>query len=300
MEFDVKKDRNEFCGGSDIPVIMGLSKFKTRYQLLLEKAGLEPDTFDGNVYTEYGKLIEPQIRAYVNQKYKKNYEPFRLIDNDDRCHMDGFDFVSVLEIKSTSTVYKTADEHLDYLVQLLFYLNRTGLNDGMLAVYNRPEDFDPVFDPEKLSEFEIKADEYKPLTEQINAEVSRFKADVARLRANPLLTEEDFQPHELVRLSHEIMELEDQMAKYKTLEDQYKEMKKALYSAMKKHDVKSWQMPNGTKITRVDEIAAKVEKVTEFDVDAFKAEYPEYFDKFQKTVEKKTNGKAGYVRITTG
>ena len=65
-EFDVSQDRNKYIGGSDLPVICGISKFKSRYQLLLEKAGLAEDTFCGNRYTEYGHYIEPFIRDHIN------------------------------------------------------------------------------------------------------------------------------------------------------------------------------------------------------------------------------------------
>ena len=34
---DVTKDRDKYIGGSDVPIIMGLSPFKTRWQLLREK-----------------------------------------------------------------------------------------------------------------------------------------------------------------------------------------------------------------------------------------------------------------------
>jgi predicted phage-related endonuclease len=56
-EFDVSEDRDKYIGGSDLPAILGLSKFKTRWQLLLEKAGLEERTFAGNRFTEYGHII---------------------------------------------------------------------------------------------------------------------------------------------------------------------------------------------------------------------------------------------------
>ena len=39
MDFDVTIDRDKYIGGSDVPAIMGLSSFRTRWQLLLEKAG---------------------------------------------------------------------------------------------------------------------------------------------------------------------------------------------------------------------------------------------------------------------
>ena len=49
---DVRIDRNLYIGGSDIPIIMGISPFKKRFDLLLEKAGLKENDFDGNQYTE--------------------------------------------------------------------------------------------------------------------------------------------------------------------------------------------------------------------------------------------------------
>ena len=98
MQASVKQDRDKYLGGSDIPIIMELSSFKSRYDLLLEKAGLKEDTFPGNVYTEYGNTMEPKIRDYVNRSFN---EPFRFKEGkhvreakgDDplgiRCHTDG-------------------------------------------------------------------------------------------------------------------------------------------------------------------------------------------------------------------
>ena len=67
---------------------------------------------------------------------------------------------------------------------------------------------------------------------------------------------------------------------------------------MVKRNVKSWAMPNGTKLTRVDEVPAKTKTVGELDLEAFKRECPATFERYCRLVEKKINGKAGYVRIT--
>ena len=37
MQTSVKQDRQKYIGGSDIPAIMGISPFTTRYDLLLYK-----------------------------------------------------------------------------------------------------------------------------------------------------------------------------------------------------------------------------------------------------------------------
>lgn len=298
MEFDVTIDRNKYIGGSDIPVIMGISPFKTRYELLLEKSGLKENDFEGNAYTKYGQLLEPQIRAHINKPLKKKFEPNQVIQGDLRAHSDGFNGTCILEIKTTSHIFETLDEYKIYLVQMLFYMERNNVKKGKLAVYERPEDFDPEFDPERLHIYDFNIKAYKSLLEEINAEIERFRADLKRLHDNPLLSEEDFQPTDVVALTNKVIELENRMQEFKALESEYKEMKQALYEAMQKHDVKSWEMLNGTKITRVDGTEGKTEIVSEFDLEKFKADSPEVYKNYCREVKKQTRGRAGYVKIT--
>ncbi len=298
-EFDVSKDRDKYIGGSDIPAILGISKFKTRWQLLLEKAGLEERTFSGNRFTEYGHIIEPQIREHINRTYNTNFVPNRVIDGDIRYHSDGFDEVRVLEVKSTSDIYSSVDGYKVYLVQLLFGMQKNDVRDGILAVYERPEDMNPVFDPKRLQVFEISMDDYVNLVVHINKEIEKFRTDLARLKENPLLSEQDFLPAgSLVTLADKVAKFENQLSQMKEIESQLKEAKKQLYNEMVKRNVKSWSMPNGTKITRVDEVPAGTKQVNEFDRELFMAENPVMYHSYCRMVEKKTNGKAGYVRIS--
>lgn len=298
MEYDVTIDRDLWIGGSDIPAIMGISDFKTRWELLLEKAGLKENDFTGNKYTEYGKIIEPQIRAYINRGRKKKFEPNRVYNGVFRCHSDGFNGDCILEIKSTSHIYDTVDEYKVYLVQLLFYMQENNVKKGILAVYSRPDDFNPDFDEERLQKFDITIGQYKSLLDEINAEIGKFTADLMRLKENPLLTEQDFLSNDLVTISNKVVALENRMAEYKAIETEYKEMKQALFEAMQRHDVKSWETPNGVKITRVDGTEPTTKTVTEFDLATFKAENPALHDMYLKEVKKKTAGKSGYVKVT--
>ena len=75
MEYDVTIDRDLYIGGSDVPVIMGISTFNTRWGLLQEKAGLKENTFNGTKYTEYGNVLEPKIRDYINKKSQEKICP---------------------------------------------------------------------------------------------------------------------------------------------------------------------------------------------------------------------------------
>ena len=298
MEYDVTLERSRWIGGSDVPIIMGISTFKTRWQLLLEKAGLKENEFLGNKYTNYGNILEPKIRGYINKKRKKKFEPNKTEKGNCRAHTDGFNGECVLEIKTTSNIYETVGEYEVYLVQLLFYMQMNEVKKGLLAVYERPDDFNTDFEPYRLKTYEIKISDYKEKLNQINTEILRFTADLERLKENPLLTEEDFQPNELVALSNEVVALENMMANYKAIEKEHKRMKQELYDAMKKHDVKSWEMPNGTKITRVDGTEGTITTVTEFDVDKFKDDNEDLYNLYLKTVEKKSAKRSGYVKIT--
>ena len=165
-------------------------------------------------------------------------------------------------------------------------------------MYERPADFDTEFDANRLNLYSVSLEEYKPLLDKINAEIDSFRADLDRLRENPLLCEQDFQPNELVAISKKVVEIEQRMAEYKALETEQKKVKQALYEAMTKHNVKTWETPNGIKITRVDATEATTKTVTEFDEDSFKAENPALYEMYLHDVEKKTAGRAGFVKVT--
>lgn len=298
MDYDVTIDREKYIGGSDLPVIMGISQYKTRWDLLLEKAGLKEDTFTGNKYTAYGVELEPKIRAYLNECYFTTFSPSKRQNGDLRAHTDGFDGVTVAEIKTTSHIHKSVSEYKTYLVQLLFYIKEHGVHNGVLAVYQRPDDFNTEFDPERLQIWDINADDYKILTAEIYAEIDRFRADLKRLKENPLLTEQDFQPLEIITLAQQTVELEIRLGKIKDLEKQYKDLKAKLFEAMTAADVKSWTMPNGTKITAVAGTPASVKMVEEFDLATFKEYEPQMYKDYLKEVPKETAARSGYVKIT--
>ena len=298
MDFDVTIDRDKYIGGSDIPIIMGISTFRTRWQLLLEKAGLEQSNFGGNAYTEYGNTLEPKIRDYLNETEGTDFAPHQIIDGDLRAHMDGFDGRCVLEIKTTSNVADEVSGYKHYLVQLLFYMEMANVDCGILAVYIRPNDFNTDFEPSRLILHRVLRKDHQTLLNEIEAEIDRFRADLEQLKENPLLSEQDFQPNELVLLSNKVLAMEKQLANYKALEQQYKEMKQQLFEAMQTHNVKSWKTINGVTITRVDGTQPTTKTVQEFDADSFEQDFPDLYARYVKETEKTTAGRSGYVKIT--
>lgn len=79
---NVTENRHKFIGASDLPAIMGLSPFKTRYELLLEKAGLKEVEQPDNPAIDYGNEMEPVIRAYLNKEWADDYGEI-LMENKD-------------------------------------------------------------------------------------------------------------------------------------------------------------------------------------------------------------------------
>ena len=292
----VRDERWRYIGGSDISAIMGISPFKTRFQLLQEKARIVEPDFKGNEYTEYGNKLEPLIRDYVNETLHRNFAPDVRINGDFRFNFDGLDkeHNEILEIKTTSQIHEKLEDYKVYLVQLLPYMRSVGAEKGYLAVYERPEDFDETFNPLLLTVYEVLRSDYSDLLEEIDKEVDRFKRDLEKLRKNPFLTEEDLQPKEVVEYAEKVILLEQKLQNMKMLEGELKSAKAELKRLMQENGIKKWVTPSGTKVTLVADGEDTV--VYAFNEKRFKAENPEMYGKYIE--EKIKPGRAGYVRIT--
>lgn len=302
---DVKTDRNKYIGGSDIPIIMGISSFKTRFELLLEKAELKEDNFEGNEYTEYGNEIEPIIREYVNKTLKKEFKEGKHIYGDIRIHTDGEDDEEILEIKSTSQIHQEVNEYKIYLSQLLFYMEKEGKEKGTLAVYERPSDFSIEFNPARLQIFHIEKKNYLDFIDRIEQAVKQFKIDLAKIKENPFLTEEQLMPVDIVKATKKVVAMEKKLAKYKEIEEEYNKAKEQLKKLMMETDNKKWETPNGIKITLVEDTPDKEVDEEYYNEEKFKKEnsslYEDYHNKLEEYKETKKitkKGKKGYVKIT--
>lgn len=289
-------DRDKYIGGSDIPIILGISHFKSRFDLLLEKAGLQENEFTGNEYTEYGNILEPKIRNYIN-KQKISLKPFRedkKVVGDVRCHVDGFNGETVLEIKTTSQIHNNVDDYKVYLVQLLFYMQTMNVEKGLLAVYERPKDFGERFDSKRLQTYYIDINNYKDLIEQINKAVDQFRIDLDKIKKNPFMTEEELLPVDLSKIANELSLVEEQLIQFEILNEKKKQLLSELKQAMKNNSIKKWVTNSGNQITLVDDGEDK--KILKFNESKFKDENKELYEKYLETKIQK--GRAGYVKIT--
>ncbi|MEI3596883.1 MULTISPECIES: DUF1351 domain-containing protein [unclassified Oceanobacillus] len=149
-EPNVTENRHKYVGGSDVPVILGLSKFKTQYELASEKVGITKSDFQGNEYTAYGHAMEPQIREYINLTTDYEFVETSTIDEENsiRANTDGVDYdaKTLLEIKTHGAV-PTIEV---YKAQMQAYMFANDLEQGVLALYERPADFNLEFDAKRL------------------------------------------------------------------------------------------------------------------------------------------------------
>ena len=288
-------DRDKYIGGSDIPIIMGISPFKSRFDLLLEKAGLKEIEDVSNPYIDYGNVLEPKIRDYINgQGLGKPFKEDKKIIDDIRCHVDGFNGTTVLEIKTTSQIHSNVDDYKVYLVQLLFYMQHMNVEKGCLAIYERPADFNEEFDEKRLTTYYLDINNYQDLLEQINKAVDQFRIDLTKVKENPFITEQELMPTDLTELSKKVLELENQLKAYEELKKQHETFKEELRQAMIKSGIKKWITPNDTQITLILDTEDK--EVLKFNEDKFKEENEDIYNKYLETKIQK--GRKGSVRIT--
>ena len=308
MQTTVNIDREKYIGGSDIPVIMNISPYKTRYQLLREKAGLEESDFEGNIYTEYGNTMEPKIRDYINTSLGrlfvegKHYDKIVIDDIEQdigvRCHTDGEDDDTILEIKTTSSIHEEVNDYELYLVQLLYYMAKAGKPKGMLAVYERPSDFSEVFDKTRLQIFNINADNYTLAIQKILDEVDKFVRDREKLVNNPFLTEEELLPSDLTEASSKVIILEKRLQEFKEMEKEYERQKESLLKAMQDAGVPSWRTNNGYLITVVDAVPDTEIKQTIVDTELLREKHPRIYKSVSHEETKVKKEKKAYLRIT--
>lgn len=289
-EDSVVKNRDRYVGGSDVPTILGINKYKTQYELALEKTGIKPSEFKGNEYTSYGNALEPQIREFINIANDMHFVVDSKVDEERhiRSNVDGVDWESktLLEIKTHG---KNPNLHV-YKAQMQLYMWHLGLEEGWLAMYARPDNFDCEFDKANL-QIEIVPRDDKFIQEILDS-IETFWIRCEYLKANPEMgrqeyylngTDVDLALAKLNKVSPKIIELK---AKIKELETTEKAIKDTLYQKMYENDIK--------KIETLTMTATLVRptKAKKLDSKALKENYPELFDLFSKEIERK-----GYVML---
>ena len=304
MQNSVTEERWRYIGGSDIPAILGISPFKSRFDLLLEKARLKENDFTGNAYTVYGQNMEGKIRDYINTIFGTFVEGKHVFEGETigvRCHTDGETDDTILEVKTTSQIEEDIWGYDVYLSQTLYYMEKTEKPNGILAVYERPEDLSEEFDPKRLHVYKFNINDdprYKDFIRRIDNAVETFIKDLVRLEENPFLTEEDFLPLEVKKVSGDLLVLEREIADLKLAEKKAEKLKEQLKVLMDEYGIKTWKTPNNYTITRVADVQDSVSVKETFNVETFKADHPRLYKKYIEEISSVKKGKKGYVKIT--
>lgn len=144
-------ERRKGIGGSDVAAIMGISRWKTAYQVWLDKLGKSAPTAD-NAAMMWGRNLEPIIRQHYcditgravhvqEQAYVSNEYKFAI------AHLDGMtEDGRILEIKTARTGERfgeagTDEVPFEYLLQVQHYMLVTGADVADVAVLIGGQDF---------------------------------------------------------------------------------------------------------------------------------------------------------------
>ena len=154
--------KRNFIGGTDVAAILGLSQYRTPYEVWDEKKnGNNP--FTGNQFTEWGTRLEPVII----QKFQDDND-VEVVDNNKKfihsdhpflgCHPDGlFEKKGETRLLEVKTVGSNAFKHwgndvpLEYYCQIQHNMMITNTKKAVLAYF--------VLDTRLYDEIEINFDQ---------------------------------------------------------------------------------------------------------------------------------------------
>jgi putative phage-type endonuclease len=142
--------RRKLITGTDAPAILGLSRWRSAYDVFAEKTGLADDSETTDAM-DWGNRLEPLVRwRFEEVTGRQLQKPTAILRNPAEPwmggHVDGIDDEIVFEAKTARYAdgwgESESDEFpVDYRVQLLHYLALTGRRRGELAVLIGGSDF---------------------------------------------------------------------------------------------------------------------------------------------------------------
>jgi len=157
---DWLKERRKGIGSSDVPVILGLSKYRTPLDVWKEKTGLEVIEPADTKYTKFGKRWEDEVAdLFVEEKHLKVFRdnkirlaeghPFMICNLDRVIASKDGEGRGILEAKTTTTMrYPNWREEIppEFFVQVQHQLYVTGWTWAWLAVLLR-DSLDTIYWP---------------------------------------------------------------------------------------------------------------------------------------------------------
>lgn len=139
-----KQIRQKRIGGSEFATVLDINPYKKRFELILEKAGVIADMFEGNEATRRGEFLENDIIAMFEDetgiKVTDEQREFTLEPSECLplvCHVDGLTSDgAIFEAKTTDIKSKTWQNGIPeyYKAQLDFNCMLAGKSKAYIAV----------------------------------------------------------------------------------------------------------------------------------------------------------------------
>lgn len=313
MNNNVEINRDKYIGGSDYPIIIGISKYKKVNELAGEKAGVILNTFEGNIYTKFGKFAEPIIRNWLNKTYNTQFKEDTFMEEladslSLRGNVDGYDkqLNLILEIKTTSDFEKNQNV---YEAQVRFYQKLVKNSKGFIIALERTNKMLELFKNNELEELkQIILDklnnndfDYLELSKVLTKEKKEIENSCIEFTnlVNEIALLGTIEINQLPQEYTEYaIDISREFLEFKRIEEQLKQKREQLFELMQEYNVKRISNDYAT-ITRVDPKQDK--DYTNYIVNS---EIPPHqlIDLINKKiviVEKKTRkGAKGFVKIT--
>ena len=232
-----KKERLTRIGGSEFASVVDKNPYKKRIDLILEKAGVLANTFEGNELTARGNRLEDEVIAlFENQTgilVNNRQGEFTLSPDNCLqlvCHVDGITNDNcVFEAKTTDVRGKVWKDGIPeyYQLQLEFNCNLSGRNKGYIAV--------GFCDGDAITKFEYYEYEAKMTMEEIIEACQKFTDEVEKFKSmgtinNGKVINSDFDD----ALVEELNSLNEQIAKVKLQAKVFEDKKKCIEDKLKK------------------------------------------------------------------
>lgn len=313
MNNNVELNRDKYIGGSDYPIITGVSKYKKVNELAGEKAGVILNEFNGNIYTDFGNFAEPIIRDFLNDTYNTQFKEDTFIEKVEdslplRGNVDGYDkkLNLILEIKTTSDFEKNQNV---YEAQVRFYQKLVKNSKAFIIAINRDNEMLELFKNNELEEVEeiilekLNNNEfdYLELSKVLMKEKKEIENNCIAFTnlVNEIALLGTIEVNQLPEAYNAYaLDISREFLEFKKIEEQLKQKREQLFELMSEYNVKSISNDYAT-ITRVDPKQDK--EITNYVINS---EIPPHqlMNLINKNIviveNKKRKGTKGFVKIT--
>lgn len=274
--------RNTGIGGSDAAAVLGLSKWKTPYQVWLEKRG-ESVPIEETQAMLWGHLLEPVIRQQYAERTGRTVRVLGGVIRDSKypfmlANPDGItDCHRLFEAKTARTANDWGEPGTDevphnYLIQVQHYLAITKLQVADIAVLIGGSDFRMYEVPadKELQQMIIEgeAEFWRMVEEDVCPELTSVQDIAQRYRYDKEgeIEAADYVLNEIKKMTsirEQVIHLEkEEEAAIAAIQAYMQEQKNLTY---KGNVVATWKTGKPTK---------------RFDVNTFKSQHPDLYEKF--------------------